>query len=230
MKYQSLIEARGAVPFPPFMAERVYMREFYKKDGLPSDLSRWQPTVDAMLDGVDTDGPIYLMVDAAPVTAGKSHRRRGLHIDGYWNPGSRNHGEHRGISAHGSSSGWGSAPVGHGAFRRHGSITPTERRHVGQSPFHSAGSDSWEQSTFEAPEAIILASSLSAAVGYTGEFEGPIRDGGDCAHIDLSGLTKLNMEANRVYVGNVTALHESLPVHQDGVRQLVRLNTAGWSI
>ena len=248
MKFQSRIETRGSVTFPPFMAEKVYMEEFLKKDGLPNHLAHWQETVDAMLDGVNADGPIYIMIDSAPVSAGKSHRRRGLHIDGYWNAGP--------LSAH-SPGQTEPAPIG-----RHRPIhrpvpsprpkprPPVRKPRPGremdfQNEIHNdliAGSygwrstasgepsTRWEESTFTAPEAIILASSLSAAIGYIGEFEGPIRDGGDCAHVDLTDLAKINMDANRVYIGNVTALHESLPVPVDGIRQLVRLNVSGWTI
>lgn len=64
---QSIVQQRGSVTFPVHTGERVYMKEFRKQSGLPKELSRWQSTVDAMLEGIDTDGP-------------------GLHIDGYWVP------------------------------------------------------------------------------------------------------------------------------------------------
>lgn len=77
---------KGAVAFPEFLAECVYMREFRKAEGLPIDLRRWQLTVDSMLNGIDASGPIYLMVDQGIVARGESHRRAGIHIDGYWRP------------------------------------------------------------------------------------------------------------------------------------------------
>lgn len=221
MKLLSTILATQSVTFPSFIAERVYMREFYKEKGLPEDLTKWQPTVDAMLDGVDTDGPIYLMVDCGIVPAGTTHRRKGLHIDGYWNPE---------ISAHGYAGGHGghrSIHSGHGSGRRHSYEPPS---HKGRSPFHGSGTNSWQDATFEEPEGLILASSIAACVGYVGEFEGPIREGGDCSHIDLSGLDPIYMQANTIYQGNVTCLHESLPVSTDCQRQLVRLNVPGWTI
>ena len=45
-----------------------------------------------MLDGVDTSGPIFLMVDQAPVLAAATQRRAGLHVDGYWHPALQTHG------------------------------------------------------------------------------------------------------------------------------------------
>ncbi|QIG69838.1 hypothetical protein F67_I3_11_012 [Rhizobium phage RHph_I3_11] len=214
MKYQSVIEARGFVQFPEFIAERVYMREFYKDKGLPDDLCRWQDTVDAMLDGVDTDGPIYIMIDEGIVQPGMTHRRKGLHIDGYWNPGLRAHGTgHR------------PSPGGHRPVDRHGYI-----RDVHSPRRHFSGPTSWGEADFKEPEAIILASSLSAARGYVGEFEGPIGEGGDCDLIDLSGLAIVPMYADRVYACNVTGLHRSMPVSVECKRQLVRLNVPGWTV
>jgi hypothetical protein len=56
-----------------------------------------------------------------------------------------------------------------------------------------------------------------------------VQEGGDCSHIDVALLAHLPMMANQVYAGNVCCLHESLPVQQDSIRQLVRLNVPGWS-
>jgi hypothetical protein len=53
---QSIVQERGRVVFPEHAGERVYMREIFKRKGLPPDLRRWQQTVDAMLEGVETDG------------------------------------------------------------------------------------------------------------------------------------------------------------------------------
>jgi len=88
----SVVKQGGRVEFPAFIGERVYMQEFRKKDGLPVALKRWQKTVDSMLNEVDSDGPIYLMVDQAFVKAGATHRRAGLHIDGHWITGIQAHG------------------------------------------------------------------------------------------------------------------------------------------
>ena len=57
------IQNNTGVTFPEFTGERVYMQKFFKRTGLPSNLSRWQVTVDKMLQGVETDNAIYIMID-----------------------------------------------------------------------------------------------------------------------------------------------------------------------
>ena len=94
---QSLIREIGPVPFPEFNRERHYMVPFLKREGLPQHLQHWQPTVDAMLVDIETDSPIYLMVDQGVVKANVSHRRPGMHIDGSRIPGIQAHSDPRGI-------------------------------------------------------------------------------------------------------------------------------------
>ena len=192
----SRIEQRGPVPFPPFTGERHYMRPFTKRDGLPADLAHWQPTVDAMLDGVDAPGPIYIMIHQKDISPGTSHRRPGLHIDGYWIPS---------IQAHGG----GQHVAGPGAWDN---------------------DNKWKHCNFATPEALVLASDVAASRAYAGPWQGAPGKGGDCAHIDTAGLLPVVLQAGVAYVGNVTMLHESLPVMQPTRRTLVRLNVPGWSI
>lgn len=193
MNLQSIVQQRGAVSFPAFTAERVYMREIRKAVPLPFDLARWQPTVDAMLDGIHTDGPIYLMIDQGIVKAGATQRRPGLHVDGYW------------IAAAGRHGGGGG--------------------HAGR--WDDKGG--WGTCNFSTPEALILASDITASRALVGEFSGTPGEGGDCSHIDAGELDEVILAAGRVYAGNVTMLHESLPVQVDCLRTLVRLSVPGWT-
>ena len=61
----------GRVPFPAHTGERIYMLPFERT--LPGEYVRWQPTVDAMLTGLDGEGPCYLMVDQGVIDAGGNH-------------------------------------------------------------------------------------------------------------------------------------------------------------
>jgi len=218
MKYQSKVIENGSVSFPEFRGEKVYMVPFKQKDGLPAHLNRWQQTVDQMLRGVFTDETIYLMIDEQFVPAGKSHRRPGIHIDGYWNPG---------LSCHDG----GINPSGHSPATPIHRPFPT-RIVPKQNPLTKKKTPKkktlkWENAPFEYPEALILASNVKASKGYVGEFSGTIGDKDDCSSIQMETLSELHLDANKVYIGNVTFLHESIPVQQDCFRTVVRLNVPG---
>ncbi len=223
---KSFILATNSVQFPEPTNLRAYMVPFFQTVGLPLHLAHYQATVDAMLVNIKTDLPIYIMIDEGEVTLGLSQRRRGLHIDGYWNAAGKwdpkpDRWGPVPLSAHGGQQ----QPSHHHPRPGHAPLVPES--HAPQR--HSSQASSWETATFEAPEGIILASTMQAARGFVGDYEGPVKDGGDCAHIDVSGMIELPMLANTVYAGNVCCLHESLPVTQDGYRQLVRLNVPGWT-
>lgn len=208
---KSKLEVRGKVTFPKFTEERVYMHKFFKADGLPKNLMRWQPTVDAMLKGVETTGPVYLMIDQAIVKAGHLHRRGGAHIDGYW---------YEPVASVG----------GHGAHAPYWRATPSSPPRHAPTPRHSSGAGSWGSSKFEAPEAIILASNYEGCQAYVGNFYGQIGEGGDCSNIDLSGLETVVMKPGIAYAGNVTMIHETIPAARTCRRTVVRLNVPGWTI
>lgn len=208
---KSTVQQRGPVSFPAFTGERIYMREFYRHSGLSDDLRRWQSTVDAMLDGVDADGPIYLMIDQDHVKAGSTHRRGGLHVDGYWQPSIQMHGVVPRPS-HIHSPPKPKEPIGPRHWHTPRDI-PTGPRHG-----HARG----------AMESIILASDVIGCRAFDGEWNGDIGADGDCAHIDTSGLLAVDMMAGTAYAGDVFMLHESLPIQRDCMRTVVRLNIPGW--
>ncbi len=197
MTYTSQIKEIGKVDFPLFTGERVYMRKFTKQSGLPDDLQRWQPTVDAMLNGVDCDGDIFIMIDQGSIKAGQSHRRPGAHIDGYWIES---------LQAHRGSGG------GHritGAW--------------------DTGGGGWKTCDFTESEGIILASDIAACKAFVGDYTGTIGESGDCSSIDTSRMGNAIMNPFTAYAGNVSMLHESLPINFDCERTLVRLNVKGWT-
>lgn len=235
MEYKSIVQPRGSVrDWPEFQGDRIYMLPFFKAQGLPSYAIRWQGVVSEMLDGIETDLPIYLMVDQSPVAAGKFHRRPGVHIDGYWG------GKWQHVSAHGPTNG-GIPPhhkpsgghsyvppvPSHHRPAPHHSYTPPSNPHAPSR--HSASGADWATSSFDEAEAIILASNVSACRSYAGTFQGPIGDMGDCAEIDLANMQVQDMASDMVYAGNVTMLHETMPCVSDCLRTVVRLNVPGWA-
>uniref|UniRef100_A0AB39CDE9 Uncharacterized protein n=1 Tax=Pseudomonas phage HRDY3 TaxID=3236930 RepID=A0AB39CDE9_9VIRU len=240
----SIAREVGPVSFPAFLGERVYMHEFRMEQGLPENLRRWQETVDQMLVGVDTDGPIYLMIDQKAVKANVTHRRPGLHVDGYWHPmiqahGGGGHGAQPAPSRHDGGSHISKSAHGGGQPSRpyHGPSNPAPRHasiggHQGHRSAYLKGrwdtpTPSWYFDINDVPESIILATDICASRGLIGEFDGPISIGGDVTHLDLSHMQEIIMQPHRVYQGNVSFIHESLPVAFDCQRTLVRLNVPG---
>jgi hypothetical protein len=177
-----------------------------------------------MLKGIKTDQPIYLMVDQTYVKQGQPQRRPGMHVDGYWVVGDHTGGGHRGgISVHGGHRG------GHIGFSSHGGNGHGGGGDRWNGTKHSGSKNGWDNIDFTAPEGIILASNISACAGYIGQYdEKLIGHGGEASRVK-SDLDRIVLEANHVYAGNVGFLHESLPVHMDCFRTLVRLNVPGWT-
>lgn len=207
--YTSQIQERGHVMFPPFAGERHYMVPFFPQLGLPRRLSHWQPTVDAMLAGFKPDRPVFFMADQREVPAGESHRRPGVHVDGYWVPG---------LKAHG------------GGHRVGGSHIPAGR-HLGRHGMSAAGkwsnNPTWSHVDFSEPELLLLASSVIGARSYLGDYdEAAIGDGGAYAGL-VDELEPMDLMDHRVYAGTVGTLHESIPLMRGGQRTCVRLNCPG---
>lgn len=226
----STIERRGAVTFPEFTGERVYM-EPIRRGVLPAHLRRWVGTLSAMLAGMSSVPELmYLMIDQQELRAGQFHRRPGVHVDGYWVVGGHigNDG-HVSEPAQPSHSPWPpshkATPVKPVTVPKHSGV-PTPK-HGGIPTRHSSNSSTWESATFAAPEALLLASNVEACRAFVGVCRGGVRDGGDCAAVDLSGMTVVPMLAGRCYAGTVGTLHESLPVPVDCRRTVVRLNIPG---
>lgn len=186
----SAIEKRGRVSFPAWTGERVYMRQFTKKSGLPRHLKRWDETVDQMLEGIDSDDKIFIMIDQSVVQAGTPHRRPGIHVDGVWN----------------AESGWDNGGRWNGVGSHGGHVIGSEDR-----------------------QGIVLASSVQGCAAYSGEIDGHPKDGGDCSHLDVSSLTRVELDPYVTYAGDsLTMLHESIPLPKTERRTLVRLNVQGW--
>lgn len=212
----STVHQLHRVSFPAFTGERIYMREFTQAAGLPNKLKHWQDTVDHMLDGIEVDGPIYLMVDQGRVKAHGTHRRGGVHIDGYWHPE---------LQAHDGTGG------------RHGSHS----RDINESPYfppsrHGFGDGYNDGHWFKprhafqgsADEAIIIATDVLGCRAFVGQYEGDAADGGDCSHIDVESMEQVNLEPGIAWGGHTRyMLHESIPVAVDCLRTVVRLNVPG---
>jgi hypothetical protein len=207
------------------------MLPFTVRNGLPKSIGRFETTVAQMLEGliVNPDQECYIMIDEKEVHPGNFHRRPGLHVDGYWDPGTRGHGGHR-ASCHRPTPSPGHTPA-------------PKPRHRGESPGHCAApghAPYWSPTPPPPPghrsgpakttEALLLASNYSAARAVTGQYS---RDfvtdwrGGDCSDLSTYGLKEVLLQANRCYHMDVMTLHESLPITESVKRTLVRINVPG---
>lgn len=230
---QSIVQQRGAVNFPSFNGDRIHMLTIDRDKPLPEVAKRWQQTIDDMMHGIDHDGPVYLMVDQKRVEAGKLHRRGGMHIDGFWVPGTL-------IAGMG---GYDVGPKYSTMYAGHHTQVPTagfktdvqweedqrldkaqrERNKKIRSRLKNIPKDAgkWPNET------IILASNVPACRALVGDWGGIIGEGGDVSHLDLSYMREIQMQAGIAYAGNVTFVHESLPVLHDCERTVVRINVPG---
>jgi hypothetical protein len=219
VKFKSKLQELNPVPFPEFTGERVYMKPFDPSRPLPEDLSRWQPTIDAMMVEAPKDRICYLLLDQKVVRRGESQRRPGVHIDGYWSAE---------ISAHSGGGRHNSTPRPN-PDRGPRKTPGTHRPIIPGTHFKGLSGSSWSDANFAEPEALLLASDIFGSCGYVGEFEGQVGERGDCSHIDISHLMQQDLVGGIGYVGNITFLHESVPLPVEIPRTLVRINVPGWA-
>lgn len=67
----------------------------------------------------------------------------------------------------------------------------------------------------------LMASSYSACRAWMGKYDGSPEQGGNCSHIKLD--EGFLLKANKIYLGNSTCIHESLPLPQKIKRTLIRI-------
>lgn len=230
---QSIIQQVGRVEFAAHTNERVHMVTFHREEGLPESLRRWDHTVEQMLTGIDTDLPITIMIDQGIVRAGNTHRRGGLHIDGFWVPGTLLAGRHHGteVTTPGFKTQW---QIEHDSEQERQHRERTKKinsRLPSKSKLNLLDPGARELSADGWPiEAIVLASDVAACRALVGEYTGSIGKGGDVSHLDLSHMREVMFAVDMAYAGNVTFVHESLPVPVDCARTVVRLNVPGYVI
>jgi hypothetical protein len=211
---KSNLHILDAVRLPEWRGDRIYMERITVREGrvliLPKALYRWKHALDDLLSPVDGERDAFVMVDQGEVAAGATHRRPGPHIDGNWLAD---------VKAHG-----GVSPGTHAPFP---TLPPSPKPKP--VPEWSTGGGGWGSRELT-PEAIFLVSDVAACVGYIGEIEGAPGVGGDCSHLDLGGVLRIPLRPNVGYVGNVTFIHESIPVPTACRRTVLRVNVPGWEM
>lgn len=85
--HESKIEDFGTVEFPAFSGVRVMMMPFLMqgpRNSLPDSLGMYRDAVASICSMATVkEGVGYLTIDEALVRAGETHRRPGLHVDGF---------------------------------------------------------------------------------------------------------------------------------------------------
>jgi hypothetical protein len=83
----SVIEILDEVKLPEFKGIRILMMPIHLHDidnSLPSNLDHWKPTLKKMVEMAPCkSGTAYLTIDECEVQKGDTHRRPGLHVDGW---------------------------------------------------------------------------------------------------------------------------------------------------
>lgn len=217
MIHNSFVKTGSPVFFPEWQGERHYMVPFIAGQRLNGSIRRFQGTIDQMMAGVvvDPEQECYLMVDEKEVGPGQFHRRPGLHVDGYWNPGTYSHGGHGSISCHGESPRESHTPL------------PTHRG-IPIAPGHGPHPGSHSSSSL-VTEGLLLASNFAACRAIEGQYQRDFAKdwrGGDCSDLRVEGQ-EVVLQPNVAYHMDVMTLHESLPVSQLVRRTVVRINVPG---
>lgn len=69
----------------------------------------------------------------------------------------------------------------------------------------------------------LIVSDFEACRAWLGEYEDTPSQGGNCSHVDLSRLNQITLKKNKVYLMNSTCIHESMPIHKNINRKLIRI-------
>ena len=170
---------------------------------LPEPFGDYKETVEQVLSKVyHRDNVCYITIDEKTICK-ETHRRPGIHVDGNWYEG------------------------------KHGHDTSGHRIKMGThyiEPHHGLDGK-WIDKPYWGNEdedkdkgGMLLVSNFAGCRVYKGEFDGPIKEGGDCSLIDVSKLKSEIMPAGYVYYLNAAGIHESLEIPVKVNRSLLRIN------
>ena len=190
----SVMQPVANINFPHFMGTQVYMHEVdFANPVLPPNAAGWEEAFEQMI----------LVAHSAGCTEGKGwvtiDQRVVEEGKSHRRPGRHVDGNYLFSWGSGGGNGWLTGDAGR-------QLSPEQ--HAQQYCSREGG--------------IIIASSYAACKAWNGTWEGTPAQGGDCTHIDVSGLEEFMLEPNKIYLGN-HAIHESLPVQETVQRSLIRL-------
>lgn len=199
--YESFIREGQKVTFPRWQGDRHYMLPFTTASGLPKSAERFQDIVDQMM--------LSVCVSRSQVCHLMVDEKYVAPGDCHRRPGLHVDGYWiAGLRCHGGK---------HSPVPQHHSPSPEEPKP--------------KKNKKKATEAILLASSYTAARAFVGNYERDfIADwrGGDCSELGLGGLKEVTMRAGVTYLMDVFTLHESLPMDKAVLRSVLRINVPNY--
>lgn len=209
------INLGGIIQMPEFQGRLLYMHKTNMDNIiLPEKFKDYKETVEQVLSKIyKRDNVCYITIDEKTI-CNETHRRPGIHCDLNWYEGKHGHdtsghkikmrGDHAlNEGAHGTESGkWG--PYWKG--------------------FHDAKEGTHAINLDHIKGGMLLVSNFAGCRVYKGEFDGPIKKGGDCSLVDVSKLESEIMPAGYVYYLNALGIHESLEIPVKVNRSLLRIN------
>lgn len=220
---KSTLQEAGHITFPEFAGTRVMMMPIVIGDAasLPDDVlpAGWHDPIGQLSEIATSKRPEvagcvgYLTIDEAVIREGLTHRRPGLHTDGYA-------AFSEGAQAYGA---WGGFPgpwATHEPEHREPEPPEEPRRHYG----------AW--GGFPGPWAttnslgMLSASSVVGCEAFHQTFDGQSGSNGDCSHLadQLDRDSRVVLEPNVVYAMDGDTVHRSLVHTEQEARQFVRLS------
>ncbi len=217
------------VEFPSFTGTRVLMMPVVlgNLDSIPESLDHYKPMLEKLFSVQPHDGEIgYLTIDEKHVAAGSTHRRRGLHMDGF-QPDS--------MVASGV---WGGGSGVWGGGRIKDRPDPKPARRVilpDEKPRTNPPSGPSSAAAFDSPygTGMMLVSSPAGCNAWRQWFSGTPGDQGECEHMRDQCLEtcRISLEPGVAYWLDPYCVHESVEQLVDIDRQLLRLSlpsACGW--
>lgn len=203
-QWKSRFKKLDTIELPQFSNTRVLMLPILMEDieSLPNDLSHYKKTVEDLIKlSPAKEGIAYLTIDEKVISSGKSHRLKGLHIDGMGTDGRMDLGI------------WAISGI---TYRCNEHWNDEDKRW-----YHNAAGLG----------GMITVSNPAGCRAWDKDFDGRINRNGDCEELReiFPDNESTIFEANTVYWCNSMCVHESVPVVEDTERIFARLSMPSYA-
>ena len=209
-EFDSVASRIGRVLLPEFTGKRIMMMPFLIEDLTTLSLSQvggWRDTVQEILKGSTVRGIGYLTVDETIVEKETTHRRPGLHVDGYK------------LSSYGGSVSYG------------GGSNPYVSPYAAPAPY--AAPSQYVPAPYGAVSAyagslpnsgMYLVASNNGTRAFIQNFKGSPGHEGDCEHLRKQCKTPTVFADHEAWWCSGLLVHEGVPATASGPRQFLRIS------